>query len=225
MNCSNSAARPPVFASSFVSPFNVATGLAMALLSFGCVTSSPAKATHGQLTEMSRVDGPIVLCEHKVPESVCTRHHPELVTQFKRAGDWCSPHEVPESQCLECHPDLTFEPLPKLPESADVVWLSRQGEDVPNLDVHAIKGKVTIFEFYADWCAACRKVDGHVFKRLAGNDTTIAYRKVNIVSWESPVAERHMQDVPSLPLLEVDPIVRTIFDASEERVVRLGYAA
>src|SRR5688500_13242139 len=79
-----------------------------------CATTQNASSGgHGQLTELSRVEGPIVLCDHKVPESVCTRHHPELVANFKRANDWCAEHDVPESQCFECHPDLTFDPLPK----------------------------------------------------------------------------------------------------------------
>ena len=169
-----------------------------------CATAAPKTPTpHGKLTEMSRVEGDIVFCSHKVPENVCTKHHPELVAQFQRAGDWCAPHKVPESQCFECHPDLTFEPLPKLDAEADVVWLSKQGEDVPSLDAHAVKGKVTVFDFYADWCAACRKVDGHVYKRLAGGDKTLAYRKINIVSWESAVGQRYMKGVPSLPLILV----------------------
>jgi thiol-disulfide isomerase/thioredoxin len=158
---------------------------------------------HGTLTEMSRVEGPIILCDHRVPGAVCTRHHPELEERFKRAGDWCAEHGVPESQCLKCHPDLTFDPLPKLPDDADVSWLSKQGEDVPSLEAHSVKGKVTIIDFYADWCAACRKVDGHVYKRIASGDGYLAYRKVNVVSWETPVAERYLRDVPSLPLLVV----------------------
>ncbi len=158
---------------------------------------------HGKLSEMSRVEGDVVLCEHKVPEKVCTKHHPALIAQFQRANDWCKPHDVPESQCLECHPDLTFEPLPKLPEDADVEWLSRAGEDVPDLDVHAVKGQVTVFDFYADWCAACRKVDGHVYKLIAGGNRHLAYRKMNIVEWESPLAERYVKNVPSLPFVVI----------------------
>jgi thiol-disulfide isomerase/thioredoxin len=65
------------------------------------------------------------------------------------------------------------------------------------------KGKVTVFDFYAEWCAACRKVDGHVYKRIAGGDRTLAYRKMNLVDWESPLAERYVQKVPSLPLVVV----------------------
>lgn len=156
---------------------------------------------HGKLSELSRVEGEIVLCEHKVPEKVCTRHHPELIAQFKRAHDWCDPHGVPESQCLACHPDLTFDPLPKLPPDADVKWLSKAGEDVPSLEQHAVKGKVTVFDFYAEWCAACRKVDGHIYKKIAGGDRSLAYRKLNLVEWESPLAERYVKEVPSLPFV------------------------
>ena len=181
--------------------------VATLVLAAGCQKEAPPPGTagtpHGKLTEMSRVEGEVVLCSHKVPEPVCTKHHPELVSQFQRAGDWCKPHGVPESQCLECHPDLTFDPLPKLPENADVAWLSKQGEDVPTLDAAAVKGKVTVFDFYAEWCAACRKVDGHVYKRLAGGDAKLAYRKLNLVEWESPLAQRYVKDVPTLPYVIV----------------------
>ena len=109
---------------------------------------------------------------------------------------------MPESQCLKCHPDLTFDPLPKWPENADVAWLSKAGEDVPELEAHAVRGKVTVFDFYAEWCAACRKVDGHVYKRLANGDV-LAYRKLNIVEWESALGQRYLKNVPSLPFVIV----------------------
>ena len=44
--------------------------------------------------------------EHAVPESQCTRCHPELIAAFKATNDWCAEHGLPESQCLKCHPDL-----------------------------------------------------------------------------------------------------------------------
>lgn len=180
--------------------------LAVVVAACGASSAPPpgtAGTPHGKLSELSRVEGDIVLCSHDVPERTCTRHHPELVAQFKRAGDWCQPHGVPESQCLECHPDLTFEPLPKLPDDADVAWLAKTGEDVPDLDVHAVKGKVTVFDFYAEWCNACRKVDGHVYRRLASGDATIAYRKLNVVEWESPLGKRWLTKVESLPYVVV----------------------
>ena len=185
---------------------NAAVGAMLCVLACSRSTvPTPGSPTspHGKLSEMSRVEGDVDLCEHKVPEKVCTKHHPELVAQFQRANDWCKPHGVPESQCLACHPDLTFDPLPQLPPRADVQWLSKAGEDVPNLDVHAVKGKVTVFDFYADWCAACRKVEGHVYRKIADGDAHLAYRKMNLADWESPLAQRYVKDVPSLPYIVI----------------------
>jgi thiol-disulfide isomerase/thioredoxin len=189
-------------------PFVARRPVACSLLGLvlGCAsTPRPETASnrHGKLSELSRVEGDVTLCSHRVPEPVCTRHHPELVAKFQRAGDWCKEHGVPESQCLECHPDLTFEPLPRLDAKADIAWIAKQGEDVPALEPHAVKGKITVFDFYADWCAACRKVDGHMYEKLASGDDTLAYRKLNIVDWDSPLARRYVRTVPSLPFLVV----------------------
>src|SRR5690349_578280 len=42
--------------------------------------------------------------EHQVPESQCTRCHPELIPAFKAAGDWDDAHHLPLSQCTQCSP-------------------------------------------------------------------------------------------------------------------------
>jgi thiol-disulfide isomerase/thioredoxin len=137
-----------------------------------------------------------------VPREVCARCNPALVPKFKAAGDWCAEHDTPESQCFACHPDLTFDPLPPLAAGADLVELSKQGEDVPSLEGHAVAGKVTVFDFYAVWCAPCRKVDAHLFPLLAERGD-LAIRKLNVVSWETPLAARHLKNVPSLPYVIV----------------------
>lgn len=42
--------------------------------------------------------------EHQVPESECTRCHPELIPAFKAVGDWDEEHQMPASQCTKCQP-------------------------------------------------------------------------------------------------------------------------
>jgi thiol-disulfide isomerase/thioredoxin len=171
-----------------------------AVVALSCATI-PTK--HGKLTTMSAAssaDSP--RCQHKVPQEVCTRCNPHLAPRFQAAKDWCPEHAVPESQCFECHPDLTFDPLPPLPASADMSELSKEGEDVPSLEAHAVPGKVTLFDFYAVWCAPCRKIDAHVFA-LLGKRNDLALRKLNVVNWETPLAERHLKNVSDLPYVIV----------------------
>jgi thiol-disulfide isomerase/thioredoxin len=167
-----------------------------------CASSSPPPPPHGTISDLTTSAGDLTLCEHRVPAETCTRCHPELAAKFKAVNDWCVEHDVAESQCLICHPDLTFEPLPELPPTADVKKISAAGEDVASLESHAVAGKVTLFDFYADWCAPCRKVDHHVYK-LMQTRSDIALRKINIVSWDTPVAKRHLSKVESLPYVIV----------------------
>ena len=130
----------------------------------GCA-SSGAPAQHGEITTLSAASSPTPnAVRTRCRKEVCTRCNPALVPKFKAAKDWCAEHGVPESQCFECHPDLTFDPLPPSPRPAPTWSRSpRQGEDVPALEPHAVTGKVTLFDFYAVWCAPCRKIDAHVF--------------------------------------------------------------
>lgn len=174
------------------------------VLSLGFAVSTHAGSEgHGKITTLSAATSKnYERCAHKVPKEVCTQCNPHLVAKFKEAKDWCGGHGVPESQCFKCHPDLTFEPLPPLADSADLVEISHEGEDVPDLDAHAVKGKVTLFDFYAVWCAPCRQVDAHVFP-LLGKRKDLALRKLNVVSWETPLAARYLKDVSGLPYIVV----------------------
>jgi len=165
-------------------------------------TAAPAPAAHGKISKLSQVEGDVALCDHKVPEQVCVKHHPELVANFKKVGDWCPEHDVPESQCHLCHADLDFSALPTLPADADFALLSKAGEDVPDLAAHVVPGKVTVFDFYADWCAPCRKIDRHLHGVLQERKD-VAVRKLNMVTWETPLAKRYLANATSMPVVTV----------------------
>jgi thiol-disulfide isomerase/thioredoxin len=172
-------------------------------LAVGCAASSTTSGGHGTVTDLSAAktaDAP--RCAHGVPREVCARCNPGLVPSFKAAKDWCEQHDVPESQCFDCHPDLTFDPIVPPPAGADVAEISKAGEDVPDLAPHAARGKVTLFDFYAPWCAPCRKIDAHV-SELLGRRADLAVRKLNVVSWETPLAEHYLSAAPTLPLIVV----------------------
>ena len=157
----------------------------------------------GTLSTLSRAKtADAAFCEHKVPEETCARHHPQLAERFKSVGDWCPEHDLPESQCLICHPELTFDPLPPTPADADVKTIAEKGADVPSLETHVVPGKVTVFDFYAEWCAPCVEIDVHMIELLSTR-SDLAYRKLDVAAWNTPLAKRYMGKVARLPYLVV----------------------
>jgi thiol-disulfide isomerase/thioredoxin len=88
------------------------------------------------------------------------------------------------------------------PAGADVKTIAKEGEDVPDLTPHLATGKVTIVDFSAIWCEPCRKLDEHMVKVLAAR-TDVAYRKLDIGDWDTPLAKRYLRSVPALPYVMV----------------------
>jgi thiol-disulfide isomerase/thioredoxin len=197
---------------------NVKFSFAIGLFAVGVMAmagcAGPAHGTISSSSIASRHDWKA--CPHRVPEEVCVRCKPERAASFKQKGDWCPEHDVPESQCLECHPDLDFSPPAAPPQGADVVQLVSDGGDLLALEPHRVPNKVTVFDFHAAWCPPCRKVDEHLYPTLATRPD-IAVRKIDVGSWDTPVAQRWLSEVPELPYL-------IIFDKNGRKVAAIAGA-
>jgi thiol:disulfide interchange protein len=102
---------------------------------------------------------------------------------------------------------------PTFPANADVQSVA-QGTDVASLDALVAKGKVTVIDFSAGWCGPCRQVDRHMAEVLAKR-TDIAYRRLDVGDWDSPLARRYLKSVGQLPYV-------IVYDAKGARIKELS---
>ena len=75
----------------------------------------------------------------------------------------------------------------------------KDGSDVPDLARILAPGRVTVVDFYADWCGPCKDVERHLAQKLTGR-ADIAVRKLNIMTWDSALAKHYVSKLPSMPV-------------------------
>lgn len=69
-----------------------------------------------------------------------------------------------------------------------------------DINQHLAPGYVTVVDFYADWCPACRSLSPQL-EQMAASDPQIALRKIDIVNWRTAVARQF--SISSLPQVNI----------------------
>ena len=90
-------------------------------------------------------------------------------------------------------------PVAQHRNTGSVKVISNGGRPV-NLGSLVSRGKVTIVDFYADWCGPCRQI-GPMLERLAHSDPNVNLVKVDINKWKTPVAKQY--NISSIPNMRV----------------------
>ena len=73
------------------------------------------------------------------------------------------------------------------------------------IDIKAslVPGKLTLVDFYADWCGPCRSIAPKLDRLASANPENLAIRKVDIINWDSDVAAQYrLRSIPHLKLFD-----------------------
>ena len=75
-----------------------------------------------------------------------------------------------------------------------------KGGNEVDIAKHLAAGKITLVEFYADWCGPCKMISP-ALEQLATTDSDIALCKIDIVNWQSAVSQQY--NIHSIPCVVV----------------------
>lgn len=88
--------------------------------------------------------------------------------------------------------------------TADGIQVISHGEEVDITD-SLVPGKLTLIDFYADWCGPCRALAPTLDRLAASKSGVLAIKKVDIINWDSAVsAQYRIQSIPHLKLFGED---------------------
>ncbi len=99
-------------------------------------------------------------------------------------------------------PRSKAEPKQKAASTAQVTSVKtiREGGKEIELTSVLVPGKVTIVDFYADWCGPCKVMSPHL-EKMAKADSDVVLRKIDIVNWASAVTKQYQ--IRSIPNVRV----------------------
>jgi thiol-disulfide isomerase/thioredoxin len=90
-----------------------------------------------------------------------------------------------------------------------------------DINRHLALGKVTLVDFYADWCGPCKHLSPSL-EQMARTDPEIALRKIDIVNWKTAVVKQF--NIRSIPHVNVynrgGRLVGTVVGADVQEIKR-----
>lgn len=73
-----------------------------------------------------------------------------------------------------------------------------KGGDTFNVATSWVAGKVTVIDFWAEWCKSCKAL-GKELDALAATEDKLAIRKVEVPTMDTAVAKQHLPGITAMP--------------------------
>ncbi len=100
---------------------------------------------------------------------------------------------------------------------ADKVVLQVQGD---NLEKYLVAGKVTLVDFYADWCGPCRYI-GPILENMARSDAAVVLRKVNVDRNQALAQKYGVRAIPRILIFDKHgKLAGTVVGADRDKVAQ-----
>ncbi len=101
-------------------------------------------------------------------------------------------------------------------QAAPKLDIANHGAPGDALDLVAIPGKITIYDFWATWCVPCKTLDPALVELARKHPDLVAIRKIDVVDWDSKAAARYLSpggfDLPHVKIF--DPAGTLVFERS-----------
>ncbi len=79
----------------------------------------------------------------------------------------------------------------------------------------SVPGKVTIFDFYAEWCLPCGLITPELEKLVQERPDEVALRKVDVIGWGSATSlHQNIEYLPYLAVVDAEGNVAAVGDDS-----------
>jgi thioredoxin 1 len=185
------------------------------------IADKDGSVTHVDFQQVKRID-----FDSKTA-AITTRNH--LISSGKLLGledgmfTLASPHSAKQLIAATEVTDITvsdekyIEPPPPPPRPKPAAFASASRSPASG-SIQPERGKITIVDFYADWCGPCRKI-GPVLEKIAEENSDVVLQKVNIDKHKDLAQEYNVTGIPHIIIYDKSAdVVDTVIGCDEPRV-------